>query len=197
MEMKEVLIAAMKKNKGESSDNKQKDVAKGLQDAMERARRKFLSEHPEAAKRPFGKTPSQEEQKKEAKKRKKETRKDPMSSQNHFSMSYVEEKDYSQFGWYQRKYATFARKKGSKDKKKRKKKGTGRVAKIALGTLAGVLAGRALGARAGTALAKRGAYNKRILLQQASRGAEIGNVGGAVLGGGATVLATRKKKKKS
>ena len=101
--MKEVMIAAMKK-KGEGGDHKQKDTARGLQDAMERARKKFLSEHPEAAKRPFGKEkPSKEDQKKETKKRRKEVRKDPMSSKNNFNMKYVEEANFSRYGWYLRK----------------------------------------------------------------------------------------------
>ena len=137
--MKEVLMAAMK-NKKSSGDADQKSTAKGMQEAMQRARKKFLSEHPEAAKRPFGKEkPSKKEQKKEAKKRKKEVRKDSMSSKNNFSMDYVEEKNFAQFGWYQRKYANFARTKGAKDKKKRKQKGSGNLVTTSVG--AGIGAG--------------------------------------------------------
>lgn len=138
--MKDVLIAAMNKKKGEGGDHKQKDTAKGLQDAMERARKKFLAEHPEAAKRPFGKErPSKEKQEKETKKRRKEIRKDSMSSKNNFSMDYVEEQNYSRFGWYQRKYANFARTVGAKDKKPRKKRRAGAITKGAkYGTLVGL-----------------------------------------------------------
>lgn len=101
MDANKLIKAAIEmKGKSPTGDTKQKDVAKGLTEALQRARHKFLSEHPEAAKRPFSNDVARSKQAKEAKSRREKIRKDPMSNKNHFSMSTVEDAYFSNHAKY-------------------------------------------------------------------------------------------------
>lgn len=83
--MEQLLKAAVQaKGPRPSGNTEQKDVAKSLQEAMVRARKRFLSEHPEAAKRPFGKA-SKEKQEKEKRRLEKKNAKDPMTGTKEYS----------------------------------------------------------------------------------------------------------------
>ena len=96
--MQQILVSAMQgKGKPPSGDTAQKDTAKGLQEAMNRAVKRFQSEHPNASKRPFG------NQAKEAREKRVKARKDPMSDKNHFSSPVL----YNRFNFKDVEEATF------------------------------------------------------------------------------------------
>ena len=99
MDANKLIKAAIEmKGKSPTGDREQKDVARGLVEALQRARQKFLSEHPEAAKRPFVndyKKVKKVKQEREAKSLREKIRKDPMSNKNHFSMAEVEDAYFS------------------------------------------------------------------------------------------------------
>ncbi len=110
MDIQKLMKAAVEARKSPSSSNsQQQSKAKNLEEAIIIARKKFLSEYPEARNPRRLVRPSKQEQEKEAKEKRKRLRKEPMSSEkNSFSSSI-----YS---------SEFARPRGARDKKKRKKR---------------------------------------------------------------------------